>query len=1144
MEDPAVDDEVADHPLLLPNGPYWDPNTGLQAIGGGEDDDGDEDEDEDFVDDEDDSDEEEDDEDESIAEENNLQIAIRQEFDDADIEAEDDSDEELEPNPDPIVQLMDEFLANDKKMAKAAAAERKRKRAEDDEGDEARHEGFEGFSTPVRGSRDMFGFDLYESDDSDDSSGSESSFDSSVDSDHGSEAEFQKLAQARERALNLVGSPSESSSTSSDSSSEGEEMVRANEEDGTSSSGSDSSSASSDSDSEDSSDSSGSEMGRNVDGAKAANAIGLGSSSSTLPASAIITIKSRAVGSAPGEGTARTHRNNDRGKRRRRLLSLKKQGLLPEDADLKSLGEYEEGVSRDPTSSNFITIGTSEQQIKGGSPEAANQSQSMVVAEAVPANEATPMGDKITTPSASTSSLPHESSAHVDIQPADDPSPRRTKLDLASSRRMLFSALGVRTPKDKAAEDALREKLSKSNRQLKHLNSSNSPQSINKAKDDETILGNISSWEDKLTVTAVECERDGWKLPPPPFPFQQGWAKGNFGGKGRNKRHARDDRQYYNSSQNGAAYTEDISTLNYDDEASVGKPQQATSKQDESAASANDHIPVPTTFEGLPDLGRDQLLKGAIIAYMELQMDHSTNYQPVISTYKVGRIEEVESGDTVRLLLAQPFWIQPSAMYDENTGERILGKFAVSPDDAEDTPDDGIREVAFYDMITPKLIDAPLVEVPNSSLVPEPRVAHGQDASGSSNHSHLDVVPESADHAADSSIQLEQIEIATPRRDEITTIIKEAGFHSILDEQLLQPIQNPADVDGQIQTEDALAPEGLSESQGVVPHRFRHVSARIHQGPNQDTSSEIDVTGEVPASSQDNGNIFTSEPDQESSPYMPTQETVEYPHISQIEINSSEQVKDTNSSSHQDAQRISPAQLVDMSFTISDHEKGLSQVEDFGIDESVGEAGADPKQDYENRPLQSSEVPQSPSQEVEGEDDRSQPTPAQSVSFLGGRGYDGQDSSYQDDAYTDDDSDGLPSIRELTSSQQKRKSTRSSVVVEIPIKKSPQPGKVTSRSLKTERRSTPNTSPELLDSSGRPDIKISESQHLPRLSQVPAGSQFIDLTQSSSPMKEDEDYKAPSKAPVSGKNKTTSKVAKRASGIGNRKLLTKKRSYV
>ncbi|KEF56891.1 uncharacterized protein A1O9_07081 [Exophiala aquamarina CBS 119918] len=1220
----------AELPCLLPPGPSSSNGVTLWQDVDAEDDE----DDEDFVDDGDDGDDDK---------ENNSQIAIREEFDDADVESEDESEaledelDESENLPDEVRLLLEDAAEIEKatdvpSQVQLAISQLKRKRAEDDEGDQSEHDSFEGFSTPAKHPVDLYSTGYNKDDDtsgsgsgedadglleetvireagkqarnilpdeddvddsdSDASSASSSSESSESDIDNtpnknshskirqprtqissrkgvnaeltddtsssGSSSESEsdgdslmaniQIEQARKRALNLVKLPGEDLSSESGSSSEGGGEESASTSGGSSSLDSDSSSASSESDSEDSSESElEEEEQRKV--AKKTNVLVPKSSFSTPPNPLKgSTAKLKSPGSAPGEGSPRTHANNNRTKRRKRLISLQNQGLLPETADFKALAEYEERENNNSANNPFITPGAGTEEVKAQNLETTTRDEDMEVDETIPLSQSDQASDRVAADIATLPSATLESSKDAALQGSEDPSPRRAKLDLASSRRMLFSALGVRTPKDKAAEEALRVKLSNSIQPLKRVKASEPLLPSNVEATEEAIAQDLNFWKDKLIVSAVECERDGVKLPPPPFPFQQGWAKSVLGGKNRDKRRARDEHQYYHSSTDGVAFAEEISTLNYHEPAPVEADQVAPT--DPKGSSSNGEISVPADLDTLQDLEREHLLESAIIAYKELQMDHTTNYQPEVSGYKVGKIESVGSDGSIQLILAKQFWSQPSAILDEETGERILGKFILQPDDAKDIPDDGIRDLDFSNMIAPKLVKASLVEAQNSSHLHGLRGRHGEDASQSSKDEPFDVVPESAEASANSTMQKksallhEQVEVATPRRDEITTIIKEAGFDSALDDQLLHPIPNPSDND--YQKDDKSEPP--SESQGVVPHRFRHLSPRIQQSETQDMTSEIGPNAEVSALTPGNNKSFPSELDQasSSSPYMHTQETVEYPHISQIEINSSEQVNDANSSSHQDAQRTSPAPLVEMSFTTSDPEKASSQPESSGNNHEQDDEIGDLCHDSHHPPLLSSEVPQPLPDDVQSENDRPQ-EPAQLDSFLGGLGYGGQDSSYHNDEHSDGDSDGLPSVWELTSSQP-QKSRKSSVLVEFPIKKSPPPARESSRSLSFKRRSTPSNSPDFPDSSSQPAIKLSQSQNLASLSQIPVGSQLVDLTFSSevsSPTREDQDdSRANSKTQVNGKNKQNSEVAKRGPGIGNRRLLTKRRSYI
>lgn len=259
----------------------------------------------------------------------------------------------------------------------------------------------------------------------------------------------------------------------------------------------------------------------------------------------------------------------------------------------------------------------------------------------------------------------------------------------------------------------------------------------------------------------------------------------------------------------------------------------------------------------------------------------------------------------------------------------------------------------------------------------------------------------------------------------------------------------------------------------------------------------------------------------------------------------------------------------------------------MATDSQVNDTHHDHEQDEPTRqPLLpqslASEVPQSPSQ--------NQPTTSQEVpavaeesppgmdSFLGGRGYDGHISSYLEHESSDDD---LPSIQEIVSSSQQHKNPSRSTSTARGV--SPPPLKTSTRktTASKKRKSTPPaSSPDLPDmrpaESSRTIVKISASQRQTRLSQVPAaGSQVIDLTLNSdvpSPRdtengsgNNDGDF-VPSGSRstrsvkrdlhfVAGGGKTVSdrissdtqsqtQTQTQASGVGTRRLLTKKRSYV
>ena len=161
-------------------------------------------------------------------------------------------------------------------------------------------------------------------------------------------------------------------------------------------------------------------------------------------------------------------------------------------------------------------------------------------------------------------------------------------------------------------------------------------------------------------------------------------------------------------------------------------------------------------------------------------------------------------------------------------------------------------------------------------------------------------------------------------------------------------------------------------------------------------------------------------------------------------------------------------------------------------------------------------------------------------SFLGGHGLDGPDSSYHDSDRHDSESD-LPSLRDLTSSQTHNIRTRSRA-----SHVSPPPLKKGLRSS-TVHKYLAESSPDL--PSSQPEIKLSQSQG-PRLSQLPMASQVVDLTLSSDPISpghsDDEFVPAEkSKRKVSASSqvsKTRSRPSGNGVGLGNRRLLTNKKT--
>ena len=410
-------------------------------------------------------------------------------------------------------------------------------------------------------------------------------------------------------------------------------------------------------------------------------------------------------------------------------------------------------------------------------------------------------------------------------------------------------------------------------------------------------------------------------------------------------------------------------------------------------------------------------------------------------------------------------------------------------------------------------------------------------------------------------------------------MIKDAGFESAMGDQLLHPLlaevmeppatsqpideedQGPIVSDGSQPDDDNDHGPVPSEQQQELFMETSRVSiekSRIEDWsssplfPTTGDDSDIQNAGDTPASSK--------APELSSSPPVSPQLTVEYPHISQIELRSSAAPLDEStrqSSSHQDAQRV-PAVIPNPDLTVSvkqtkqeSHNTGINFQEDDDLESLQSEVAQTQSQD----------------QDDDDEDDDE----GESGSFLGKLGYDGHVSSYHesdDDPSISDNDSSLPSLRELTSSQKRKITTTSSKSKKVspPLLKR----KNNLRNLKTRKASTPRVEYEIEDNindeddelafpaPSQPPIKISASQaeKPSSLSHIPLRTQVVDLTMSSDPVSPDNSdgeygVMRPRRARRSRRLDGGSKPKTRAStfgvsvgdvGIGTKQFLTTKKT--
>lgn len=412
------------------------------------------------------------------------------------------------------------------------------------------------------------------------------------------------------------------------------------------------------------------------------------------------------VANPPGYGSVRTKKSNQRNKMRRRLSKLKELGALPAEADFAALRDWEDknkgqrfvpeisGSNKGPEMEEFeerrqkllrdidsggidITDGTF-------SPlkpvEESNQSQSKELAKQ------------------------HE--ATVEEAGEVVPEPKRRTLDVASSRRLLFGSLGVRTPRTKEDEEATRKKLAgKANNFVPQKKVSDELTDAPESDLDE-------DWENKLIVRATECVYDDIQLTAPPFPFEQRWdyEAGDLirqrKGLGK-KRKRRQQLQVYDEEEGDYgggedSFVDDDLHHNYDD-----SEQLYSEANDHEAAQIaeekSDDLPsVPSDPSSLRDLVEDDLKCGCVLAFKQLDVSKATNWQPTVTDFRVAEIHDVYDDGTLNLRLAKRDRRQVKEIELEEDGPQYSG-FEM-PGYEDEGEDDGFREMSFADLIDPKLL--------------------------------------------------------------------------------------------------------------------------------------------------------------------------------------------------------------------------------------------------------------------------------------------------------------------------------------------------------------------------------------------------------------------------------------------------------
>jgi len=359
----------------------------------------------------------------------------------------------------------------------------------------------------------------------------------------------------------------------------------------------------------------------------------------------------------------------------------------------------------------------------------------------------------------------------------------RRKIDLGAAGRLLFGALGVRAPKNKADHEKVRNDLIKDIKSSKIVPPAEARnieiESPNADEDPE-------AWREVINLRAVECCHDGVELSPAPFPFVQRWdpqQQGSYSkqsGRGRKgKRGQRNQSQYYDDEQqsskkrkrNRSSYESYDSNEQYaavdaveiEDSSRHEEPtemecvkapntqtdysdgvegavnhqimkdvQEATTSQ----AMDEDDLPtLPEDLSILPTFIDDDVKPGMVIAFKQLILSEATKWQPQMSTYRTAVVIRDSANGSLELRLAKRDRERSERYHDAETGERIYGKFDMPMGDDQDNEDDGFLEVTINEIIEPKVVQL----APESLSTPAslPVVEHNKASTGADDSTTL-----------------------------------------------------------------------------------------------------------------------------------------------------------------------------------------------------------------------------------------------------------------------------------------------------------------------------------------------------------------------------------------------------------------------
>ena len=429
----------------------------------------------------------------------------------------------------------------------------------------------------------------------------------------------------------------------------------------------------------------------------------------------------------PGQGLTKTQKRNAR---RKKVANLKLLETKQSESHKDGMESQEQTLLlRKQALMNSIDDGTGADGSQSMQLDTPAQSSQIVVQES-----GSEMQDESAQKASGGESQTAETPQGQEPSPKDDSAKRRLRIDMGAGRRLLFGALGIKTPKTKADEEKIKANLMEGVRPLKNPRIAEEPAERHEITGSDTQDLDPDRWREKINYRAVECCYDGIVLSEPPFPFVQRWDPQQKVGSMKKRKRKEIDYNGYHEDQDDSWYdhtaepeqgsgkkkrrtkyqnnpVEDDVVLNYDE-----APQKNLQQADSQLVDMDDLPSLPADIESLPALKAEEAKSGMVVTWKQWQLSEGTAWQPRLAPV-TGLILPGSDATTIYLLLAKRDREKKEKVYDEETGKRIYGKFeAPVSDDEDDGEDDGYRDVPWADMVEPRLVQ----REPPSSLLDSP----------------------------------------------------------------------------------------------------------------------------------------------------------------------------------------------------------------------------------------------------------------------------------------------------------------------------------------------------------------------------------------------------------------------------------------